>query len=59
MEKRINCRESILRVADIAAAAIDEQPDQYDEEDSLAVIAATDSAFFISGDASVPVAVED
>lgn len=53
MEQRINCRQSILCVAEIAAAAIDEQPDQYDEEHSHAVIAATKCAYDFRDDDTV------
>lgn len=59
MEQRINCRQSILRVAEIAAAAYEEQPDQYDKEDWSAIMAATNSAFCISGEDTVLLHVKE
>ena len=53
MERRINCRQSILRASEIAAEAIDEHPDQYDKEDMYAVIAATKCAYDFRDDDTV------
>tara|TARA_R100000152_G_C6731469_1_gene156105 strand:+ start:51 stop:266 length:216 start_codon:yes stop_codon:yes gene_type:complete len=43
--KRVLSRQAILTCAEIAAAAIDENPDGFEPEHSDAVMAATDLAY--------------